>query len=91
MRAGIRSAVYTLKLSENGLDPDLIGMHSLRAGGAMALKLQGVSDTIIKKQGRWTSMMFLQYIHNQIAHLTKDLSSKMSTNLTFQNIAAIEQ
>ena len=91
MRTGIRTAVRTLKLNENGLDPDLIGVHSLRAGGAMALKLQGVSDTIIKKQGRWTSMTFLQYIHNQIAHLTKDLSSKMSINLTFQNIAAIEQ
>jgi hypothetical protein len=91
MRAGLRACVLTLKLHEQGIDPDLIGVHSLRAGGAMALKLQGVADTTIKKQGRWTSMTFLQYIHNQIAHLSKGLSTKMNTNLTFQNIANIER
>ena len=56
----------------------------------MTLKLQGVSDTIIQKQGRWRSVTFLQYIHTQIGHLTKDLSTKMSTVLMFQNITAIE-
>ena len=90
MCTAIRQAAQDLKLHENSIDPDLIGSHSLRAGGAMALKLQGVSDTIIQKQGQWRSVTFLQYIHMQIAHLTKDLSTKMSTVLTFQNIAAIE-
>ena len=91
MRSGVRTSVRVLNLHKNGIDPDLVGVHSLRAGGAMALKLQGVSDTIIQKQGRWTSMTFLQYIHNQIAHLSKSLSTKMSTKLTFTNIANIEQ
>ena len=91
MRHGVRLSVKILKLDKNGIDPDLVGVHSLRAGGAMALKLQGVSDTIIQKQGRWTSMTFLQYIHNQIAHLSKSLSTKMSTRLTFTNIANIEK
>jgi hypothetical protein len=91
MRVGIRQAVKQLDLHKNGIDIDLIGVHSLRAGGAMALKLQGVADTIIQKQGRWTSMTFLQYIHNQIACLTKDLSTKMHTKLTFCNIANIEK
>ena len=90
MRSTLRAAVQHLKLNECGIDPDLVGVHSLRAGGAMALKLQGTEDTTIKKQGRWTSMTFLQYIHNQIAHLSKDLSTKMSTVLSFQNVAAIE-
>ena len=90
MRTTLRTAVQHLKLHECGIDPDLVGVHSLRAGGAMALKLQGTEDTTIKKQGRWTSMTFLQYIHNQIAHLSKDLSTKMSTVLSFQNVAAIE-
>ena len=90
MRTTLRTAVQQLKLHECGIDPDLVGVHSLRAGGAMALKLQGTEDTTIKKQGRWTSMTFLQYIHNQIAHLSKDLSTKMSTVLSFQNVAAIE-
>ena len=91
MRAGVRECVKDLDLHKNGIDVDLIGVHSLRAGGAMALKLQGVSDTIIQKQGRWTSMTFLQYIHNQIAYLTKNLSTKMHTKLTFYNIANIEK
>ena len=91
MRQGVRTSVKQLDLHKNGIDADLVGVHSLRAGGAMALKLNGVSDTIIQKQGRWTSMTFLQYIHNQISHLTKDLSTKMNTSLEFCNIANIEQ
>ena len=87
----IRTAVQTLKLPTTGINPDLVGVHSLRAGGAMALKLQGESDTTIMKMGRWTSLTFLQYIHNQIAHLNKDISTKMSTKLEFQNISAIEK
>jgi hypothetical protein len=42
------------------------------------------------KLGRWTSLTFLQYIHNQIAHLSAELSQNMSTNLHYTNIAAIE-
>ena len=79
-----------LKLHECGIDPDLVGAHSLRAGGAMALKLNGINDTTIMKIGRWTSLTFLQYIHNQIAHLAKDISNRMSIELPFVNVAAIE-
>ena len=78
---------HKLNLHTQGIDTDLIGVHSLRAGGAMAMKLNGSSDTSIKKQGRWSSLTFLQYIHNQIAHLTKDLSTKMSTPLSYVNVA----
>ena len=91
MMVHIRNAATRLNLEQSGLDNDLIGVHSLRAGGAMALKLQGEADTTIMKMGRWTSLTFLQYIHNQIAHLSKDISQKMSKPLQFQNIAAIEK
>ena len=57
----------------------------------MALKLHGESNTTIMKLGRWTSLTFLQYIHHQIAHLTKDISTKMSIPLPFTNVAAIER
>ena len=87
----IRSAIKVLKLERKGINPNLVGVHSLRAGGAMAMKMNGASDTTIMKQGRWRSLTFLQYIHNQIAHLTKDLSQQMSNDLPFQNIAAIEK
>ena len=87
---GVRKAAKHLKLHEQGIDPDLIGAHSLRAGGAMALRLHGFDDTTIMKIGRWTSLTFIQYIHNQIAHLAEDISRKMSMPLPFLNIASIE-
>jgi hypothetical protein len=86
----VRTATKMLCLDKQGIDPDLVGAHSLRAGGAMALKLHGFSDTTIMKMGRWTSLTFLQYIHTQIAHLAKDISEKMSIPLPFLNIAAVD-
>ena len=90
MILSIRKSVKDLKLDEAGIDPDIVGVHSLRAGGAMSLKLHGHSDTTIMKQGRWSGLTFLQYIHNQIGHLSKNLSSTMATEIPFLNIAAIQ-
>ena len=87
----VRTAAKLLNLGDQGIDPDLIGAHSLRAGGAMALRLNGYDDTTIMKMGRWTSLTFTQYIHNQIAHLATDMSRKMSMPLPFLNIASIER
>ena len=87
----IRLAATTLRLQDTGIDPDLIGVHSLRAGGAMALKLHGYSDTTIKKFGRWSSLTFLEYIHNQIAHLSNGVAASMSIPLPFVNIAVVEK
>jgi hypothetical protein len=63
-----------------------ISSRSLRAGGAMALKLCGASDSTIMRVGRWTSLMYLTYIHTQIGALTAGLAWKMSTAFTFQNV-----
>ena len=90
MIRSIRTSVKDLKLDKAGIDPDIVGVHSLRAGGAMSLKLHGESDTTIMKQGRWSGLTFLQYIHNQIGHLSKDLSSTMAKEIPFLNIAAIQ-
>ena len=67
MVAEVRDTEKPLKLHLQEIDPDLVGAHSLRAGGAMTLKLHGYDDTTIMNMGRWTSLTFLQYIHNQIA------------------------
>ena len=83
----VKVAVLKLNLAEQGITPNDVGSHSLRAGGAMALKLNGVSDTMIKKAGRWTSMAFLQYIHSQIGHLSVGLSLKMNTQVPFRNVS----
>lgn len=81
MLQSIRKAVKELNLDKGGIGPDLIGVHSLQAGGAMALKLHGASDTTII--GCWTSLTFLKYIHNQIAYISKDLSTKMGSHVKF--------
>ena len=79
-----------MNLAHKGIKLDLLGSHSLRAGGAMALKLQNYADTTIQKLGRWSSTTWLQYIHTQIAHLAKGVASNMSVDLPFYNIAFIE-
>ena len=86
----IKQGAKELNLSQRGIDPDLLGSHSLRAGGAMALKLQHYADTLIQKLGRWSSTTWLQYIHTQIAHLSNGVAAKMSEDLPFYNIAFIE-
>jgi hypothetical protein len=90
LRTALNTAVLELDLKNNGIDVSLISLHSFRAGGAMALKLSGASDTTIMKFGRWKSLTFLQYIHNQIAHISAGVSKAMSTKITYTNIAAIE-
>ena len=76
MRSGVRTSVKQLDLHKNGIDANLVGVHSLHAGGAIALKLAaGESDTTIQKYGRWSSTTFLDYIHNQITHLSKSIST----------------
>ncbi|GFH59971.1 hypothetical protein CTEN210_16447 [Chaetoceros tenuissimus] len=91
VRDMVKAMVVKLNLTEKGITPDLVGTHSLRAGGAMALKLHGYDDTTIMKMGRWTSLTFTMYIHNQIAHLSAGVSRKMGEKLPFINIAAIEK
>lgn len=64
-----------------------VSSHSLRAGGAMAMHLHNVPRDTIKKQGRWRSETFLMYIHEQISGFATGLSTKMSTDIPFRNVA----
>ena len=84
---GVKSAVTLLRLVNNGLHKDLVGSHSLRAGGATAMHLQGIDPNTIKKMGHWSNDTFLMYIHEQISAFSKGVSHKMSTNISFHNIA----
>jgi hypothetical protein len=45
----------------------------------LALKLNVVDTAAIMKQGRWISLTFLTYIHNQISHLSASNSMLVST------------
>ena len=48
----LRIAVSTLNLEKSGITPDLVGVHSFRVGGTMALKLNESPETTIMKVGR---------------------------------------
>ena len=73
-------------LEAKGYHPARIGSHSLRAGGAVALKLAGCDDTTICKLGRWSSNTFLIYIRGQKSNLTTGVATAMSHMLTYHNV-----
>jgi hypothetical protein len=52
----------------------------------MALKLQGVDDSLIMKIGRWTGLTFLTYIHSQIGALNASLARRMTRRIHFINV-----
>jgi len=87
INTAVKQSTGYLGLEQHGLHKNHVGSHSLRAGGAMAMHLNGISDNTIKKMGRWSSDTFLMYIHEQISAFSKGISQKMSTNVQFHNIA----
>jgi len=58
VRAEVRASVAELKLHKHGIKALHVGSHSLRAGGAMAMKLNGYNLITIMKAGRCTSLTF---------------------------------
>ena len=83
----IKGAATDLNLHEFGINPEQVGAHSLRAGGALALHLAKTKPHNIRKMGRWKSDAFLSYLHAQIACFSKGLSLLMSLPRTFINVA----
>jgi hypothetical protein len=83
----IQQAARDTNLVAQGYDLKRVSTHSLRASGAMALKLQGVDDSLIMKIGRWTGLTFLTYIHSQIGALNAGLAQRMATRVHFINVA----
>ena len=55
----ISAAVTTLHLHATGIDPDIVGNHSLRARGSIILKIKGHQDILIMNIGRWSGLTFL--------------------------------
>jgi hypothetical protein len=82
----VREAARLTGLTDHGYVLKRIGAHSLRASGAMAMKLNNVDAETIKKVGRWTSSTFLIYIHSQIAALNAGLAQRMVRPVYFQNV-----
>ena len=84
----VKLAVAQLGLVTKGFNLNDVSSHSLRAGGAMALKLHGYDRDTIKKMGRWSSDTFLTYIHEQIGAFSAGISTKMAIAIPFHNMSA---
>ena len=87
INTAIKEAAAAIGLFDLGYEKGDVSSHSLRAGGAMAMHLNGLSTETIKKQGRWKSDTFLMYIHEQISAFASGVSVKMSTVIPFRHIA----
>ena len=70
-----------------GIPIDRINTHSLRSGGANALALSGYTDTQIQKMGRWRGATFKEYIREELAVYSENMSRDMRTKFGFVNIA----
>ena len=81
----VRESVVLSGLLNSGYSPSRVSAHSLRASGAMAMRLDNVGEDIIKKLGRWSSSTWLTYIHTQISSLTAGLSERMAIHHVFYN------
>jgi hypothetical protein len=83
----VKASVVVLGLDKKGFPPTVVSSHLLRAGGAMAMHLNNIDRNKIRKQGHWSSDTFLMYIHEQILAFSHGLSTKMSKESGFHNIA----
>jgi integrase len=87
INTALKAAAGSFGLYDLGYGKGDVSSHSLRAGGAMAMHLNGCSDLKIRKQGRWRSDTFLMYIHQQISAFSTGVSLKMSKDIQFRAIA----
>jgi hypothetical protein len=84
----VRESVVLSGLLNSGYSPSRVSAHSLRASGAMALRLNDVGEDLIKKLGRWSSSTWLTYIHSQNSSLTAGLSKRMVVHHVFYNVGS---
>ena len=73
----LRVAVRTLKLESINIRAAQVSLHSLQAGGATAMHINGIPEVTIQKMGRWSSDTFLIYIRDQLFHFSNAVSLKM--------------
>ena len=66
-----------------GINPEEVGLHSLRSSAAMAMYLNGVPICTIMLIGRWSSDAFLRYIRPQVMEFGMDVSQRMISNTRF--------
>ena len=84
LKGAARALAYP---TTKGIPIERINTHSLRSGGANALALSGYTDTQIQKMGRWRGATFKEYIREELAVYSENMSRDMRTKFGFVNIA----
>ena len=84
----VKFAAKMLNYPSRGIPIERIDTHSLRSGGACALKMAGYGDAAIQKMGRWApkSTSWLEYIQQQLSTFSAGMSAAMSAVPTFTNM-----
>ena len=85
IRFTVKCVAKSLNYDKRGIPIDRVDTHSLRSGGACALKLAGHDDSEIRKIGRWKpkSDDLLEYIQQQLSTCSKGMTTHMSRISTF--------
>ena len=83
VQSRLHTVVELLGKENLGFSKEDIGLHSIRAGGAMDMFLSGVCKIIIQRVGRWSSFAFLEYIWEQVDCFTIGVSEKMLEHKDF--------
>ena len=87
MIQSIRASMKCLKLHKAGIDPNIVGVHSLHAGGS-----HGIEVTWRIRHNSREARQMVWAIHNQIGYLSKDLlSKKMAISIAFTNTVSIQR
>ena len=73
----VKKSVRDTGILNRDFDINIVGTRSLRAGVAMAMILNGVSKTVVKKLRRWGGATFQTYIHTHIMSLSNNVSTLM--------------
>ena len=85
-RKMLRDFIGQGEYADLGLDPDRLGLHSIRASAAMAMYLNKVPVYTIMLLGRWSSDAFLRYIRKQVEEFGQNVASLMIENPRYHQI-----
>ena len=87
----VKMAAKALDYPGRGMPLARMDTHSLRSGGACALKLAGRDDIEIQKMGRWApkSTAFLEYIQQQLSTFSAGMATDMSRIEVFHNMEGV--
>ncbi len=85
---GLKMAMMLLHYPEmRGIPIECINTHSLQSGSANTLALSGYFNTQIQKMGRWKGATFKEYIREELACYSAEMSSNMKQSFKFVNVS----